>query len=215
MKSIAVATYDEHGQVSVFVPPEAVGAMAVTANSGAVLIAQADNAAIALSVNDALHGWSFENELRSTLVATLQQECVQFIVLPDSVLALTTAEKRTMLGDSSSLGPNTEVGRKLMANSIDGLLLVTLRYYGPYTPNQFASCRLKCDVDVRLIPSSGMSPVAKSHLDLNRRYPNEILFGLTMDEYLAKDCRALRASLERASALMAQTIASGLCGDGR
>lgn len=210
LRNILVYTYDEKGHVSVFVPPEFAGVSA-WGSFITVTMVNFDNASLEQAINHVLKDWSFESKLYQKVISLMNEKCTNFNIINNEALALKKKTKDSIFKDPTVIDKNPELKRKLITESVDALLLLNIRYYGPFIKNAFASCKLKCNIDVELIKISNSTAIWKHRINLDKLKLDELLFNLTMYEYLEGECKNLKKSLEKAIDVISKEIITKLC----
>ena len=210
VSKIYIYSYDEEGKISIFVPPELTG-VKVWGSFAASYTLDADNSSLEQVVNCILSPWDFNEYLLHQLETSINDHCRKFPIIRSEGIMLATAKKNLIPENIDTIRENSDFIRKLSAYAFDALILLKLRYYGPHTSTAFAKCQLRCAIDIQLISIPTLKILWKDRINLERIKSDEILFQLTMYEYIENNCKNLKTALEKAAETISNEVCNNLC----
>jgi len=170
-----------------------------------------DNSSLEQVINNILSPWDFNEYLINHLETSINNNCRKFPFIHSEGIMLATANKNIIPENLDPVRENSDFIRELRAQAFDALILLKLRYYGPHTSTAFAKCQLRCAIDIQLISIPTMKILWKDRINLERIKSDEILFHLTMYEYIENNCKNLKTALEKAAVTITNEVCNNLC----
>lgn len=210
VSKIFIASYDEEGKISVFVPPELRG-VKIWGSFAATHTFDSDNSSLEQAVNQILEPWIFSEYLLDKIESSINNKCNKLPFVQKEGIELAVRDKSLLPENPDDISKNSEFIEKLNARSFDALLVLKLRYYGPHTTGVFANSQLRCAIDIRLLLIPSFKVLWKDRINLEKLNSNEELFQLPMYKYIENDCKNLKTALEKAAGTISNEICNNLC----
>ncbi|UCH14457.1 MAG: hypothetical protein JSV22_00475 [Bacteroidales bacterium] len=210
VSKIFIASYDEEGKISVFVPPELKG-VKIWGSFAATHIFDSDNSTLEQAVNQILSPWNFNEYLLDYIESSINNKCNKLPFVQNEGARLAVSDKSLPPESPGDISKDSEFIRTLDEQSFDALMVFKLRYYGPHTTSVFAKSQLRCAVDIQLLSVPSLKMLWKERINLEKIESDEILFQLPMYEYIENNCKNLKTALEKAAETISNEICNNLC----
>lgn len=210
ISKIYIASYDEEGKISVFVPPELRG-VKIWDSFAATQTFDSDNSSLEQAVNQILSPWNFNEYLLYNIESSINNKCTKLPFIQNEGTRLAASDKSLLPENPDVISKNSEFIKKLKDQSFDALIVLKLRYYGPHTTSVFAKSQLRCAIDIHLLSIPSLKILWKDRINLEKIKSDEMLFQLPMYKYIENNCKNLKTALEKAADTISNEICNNLC----
>ena len=164
-----------------------------------------------------LGSWAYKEKFKDILIENMEADFNLFNIISVNSNSLSNKDIEQLLKSPNSIDHNSIFLKEFKEQRIDGILLVSLNYYGPIPRNFFITpCSFRCDVDCYLYSVSDLSILWKWRYKLDKLKVKDNLFNKNMNQYLGislyeiKDCTVLKNALIRAAEIISTNIVSDL-----